>query len=50
MSYADILIQLQKFDIMRLRNCEICGPIIKGYKGNYPICKRHKEIWDELQD
>lgn len=50
MSYADILLQLQKFDIERLRRCEICGPIIKGYKGNYPTCKRHKEIWDELQD
>jgi hypothetical protein len=40
--------QLDKFDIQRLRKCEICGPVLLGLPGKYPVCKRHKETWKIL--
>lgn len=48
MNFAQIMLQLQKFDMQRLRKCEICGPILKGTPGKYPECKRHKDIWDNV--
>ena len=48
MNFAQVLLQLQKFDIQRLRKCEICGPKLKGTPGKYPECKRHKDIWDDV--
>jgi hypothetical protein len=33
--------KLDNFIFALALKCEICGPKLKGYKGNYPECPKH---------
>lgn len=33
--------QLDNYALALALKCEICGPKLKGYTGNYPECKKH---------
>ena len=33
--------QLNNYAFALALKCEICGPKLKGYTGNYPECKKH---------
>lgn len=37
----DLANKLDKYTMMLMLKCEICGPKLRGSKGNYPVCKRH---------
>lgn len=33
--------QVDNYFFTLASKCEICGPKLKGYSGNYPECKKH---------
>jgi len=36
--------KLDKLDYVLRLKCEICGPKMRGSKGNYPDCKKHDVV------
>jgi len=45
----ELSLKLDKYQLALMKKCEICGPILMGAnKNKYPICKRHKEIYDTI--